>query len=122
MANSQKCIRIGGKHSDLEDIGKDTYHHTFFEMLGNWSFGTYGKEETCSMALDLLVNVYRLEVDALYFTYFGGDEKLGLEADYETKSIWLRLGVREDKLLPFGMRENFWEMDVVGKFDMFCML
>ena len=122
MANSQKCIRIGGKHSDLEDIGKDTYHHTFFEMLGNWSFGTYGKEETCSMALDLLVNVYRLEVDALYFTYFGGDEKLGLEADCETKSIWLRLGVREDKLLPFGMRENFWEMDVVGKFDMFCML
>ena len=122
MANSQKCIRIGGKHSDLEDIGKDTYHHTFFEMLGNWSFGTYGKEETCSMALDLLVNVYRLEVDALYFTYFGGDEKLGLEADYETKSIWLRLGVREDKLLPFGMRENFWEMDVVGKFEMFCML
>ncbi len=74
------------------------------------------------MALDLLVNVYRLEVDALYFTYFGGDEKLGLEADYETKSIWLRLGVREDKLLPFGMRENFWEMDVVGKFEMFCML
>lgn len=114
VANSQKCIRIGGKHSDLDDIGKDTYHHTFFEMLGNWSFGTYGKLETCSMALELLVNVYKLDVNGLYFTYFGGDEKLGLEADLETKNIWLRLGVGEEKLLPFGMKENFWEMDVVG--------
>lgn len=114
VANSQKCIRIGGKHSDLDDIGKDTYHHTFFEMLGNWSFGSYNKEETCSMALELLVNVYKLDINGLYFTYFGGDEKLCLEADLETKNIWLKLGVKEEKLLPFGMKENFWEMDVVG--------
>ena len=114
VANSQKCIRIGGKHSDLDDIGKDTYHHTFFEMLGNWSFGNYGKETACKLALELMVNIYKLNVNGLYFTYFRGDENLNLEPDFETKNIWLKLGIKEDKILPFGMRENFWEMDVVG--------
>ncbi len=115
VANAQKCIRIGGKHSDLADIGKDTYHHTFFEMLGNWSFGSYGKQASCRMALDLLVNGYKLHKSGLYFTYFGGDQALGLPADLETKAIWLALGVAESHLLPFGMRENFWEMDSVGR-------
>lgn len=113
-ANSQKCIRIGGKHNDLDDIGKDTYHHTFFEMLGNWSFGVYENEKACEMALELLVNVYGLNVDALYFTYFAGDSTLGLEPDSRTKNIWLRLGIPAARVLPFGMSANFWEMDEVG--------
>jgi alanyl-tRNA synthetase len=113
-ANSQKCIRIGGKHNDLDDIGKDTYHHTFFEMLGNWSFGAYDTEKTCEMALDLLVNRYKLNIDGLYFTYFAGDNNLGLSPDLATKNTWLRLGVLENHILPFDMKCNFWEMDVVG--------
>ncbi len=114
VANSQKCIRIGGKHSDLNDIGKDTYHHSFFEMLGNWSFGTYGKEAACRMALDLLVNVYKININGLFFTYFGGDDTLNLKPDLETKNIWLKLGVNSNHVLPFGMRENFWEMAELG--------
>ena len=101
VANSQKCIRIGGKHNDLEDIGKDTYHHTFFEMLGNWSFGSYSNEKACQMALDLLVNRYKLNINGLYFTYFGGDKSLGLEPDLRSKNIWLQLGVPEKQILPF---------------------
>jgi alanyl-tRNA synthetase len=114
VANSQKCIRIGGKHSDLNDIGKDTYHHSFFEMLGNWSFGTYGKEAACRMALDLLVNVYKININGLFFTYFGGDDTLNLKPDLEIKNIWLKLGVNSNHVLPFGMRENFWEMAELG--------
>lgn len=114
IANSQKCIRIGGKHSDLDDIGKDTYHHTFFEMLGNWSFGTYNTEMACSFAFDLLVNVYKLNLNGLYFTYFAGNKNLGLAEDLEVKNIWLKLGVPEKQILPFDMKSNFWEMDTVG--------
>lgn len=114
VANSQKCIRIGGKHSDLDDIGKDTYHHTFFEMLGNWSFGAYQKELACKMAIELLVDIYKINPQGLYFTYFAGDKSLNLEPDLETKSIWTKLGIKEDHVLPFGMKENFWEMDIVG--------
>lgn len=114
VANSQKCIRIGGKHSDLEDIGKDTYHHTFFEMLGNWSFGNYKKETACRLAIELLVDIYKINPRGLFFSYFGGDKNLNLEPDLETKAIWLKLGIKEDHILPFGMKENFWEMDTVG--------
>jgi alanyl-tRNA synthetase len=113
-ANSQKCIRIGGKHSDLDSIGKDDNHHTFFEMLGNWSFGKYGKEDACKYALQLLIDTYKLDMKRLYFTYFAGNSQLGLESDIETKKIWTMLGVPEANIVPFGMKENFWEMDVTG--------
>ncbi|KZC13771.1 Alanine--tRNA ligase, mitochondrial [Dufourea novaeangliae] len=114
VTNSQKCIRISGKHNDLDVVGNDTYHHTFFEMLGNWSFGDYFKKEACLYAWDLLTKHYGLKKDLLYITYFGGNEQLGLEPDLECKDIWLSIGVAKDKVLPFNMKDNFWEMGVNG--------
>ncbi|KAL7297401.1 hypothetical protein TKK_0009782 [Trichogramma kaykai] len=114
VANSQKCIRVGGKHNDYETVGLDSYHHTFFEMLGNWSFGDYFKEDACRYAWDLLVNVYGIKKEFLYVTYFGGNEKFNLKPDLECKEIWLNIGVPEDKIIPFGMTENFWEMGPTG--------
>ncbi len=83
-------------------------------MLGNWSFGTYDKQTACSLALNLLVNVYKLDMSRLYFTYFHGNDALNLNADLETKMIWSRLGVPDGQILGFGSRENFWEMDQTG--------
>ncbi|CAI9616609.1 unnamed protein product [Staurois parvus] len=113
-ANTQKCIRAGGKHNDLDDVGKDVYHHTFFEMLGSWSFGDYFKELACKMALDLLTKEFGIDIDRLYVTYFGGNEAAGLEPDLECKQIWFNLGLPEERILPGSMKDNFWEMGDTG--------
>ncbi|XP_058244042.1 alanine--tRNA ligase, cytoplasmic-like isoform X1 [Hemibagrus wyckioides] len=113
-ANTQKCIRAGGKHNDLDDVGKDVYHHTFFEMLGSWSFGDYFKQLACKMALELLTQDLGIPLERLYFTYFGGNPEAGLECDDECKQIWLDLGVAEERILPGNMKDNFWEMGDTG--------
>ncbi|KAF4522661.1 hypothetical protein B566_EDAN012103 [Ephemera danica] len=113
-ANSQKCIRVGGKHNDLETVGNDGTHHTFFEMLGSWSFGDYFKERTCSMAWQYMTETLRLQPQDLVVTYFAGDERERLAADEETAQIWRNLKVTGERLLPGSMKDNFWEMGPVG--------
>lgn len=113
VANSQKCLRVSGKHNDLEDVGHDTYHHTMFEMLGNWSFGDYFKDEAIEYAWDLLTNVYKIDKSRLYVTVFGGDNSEGLEIDKEAEEIWEKY-VPADRIIYGSKKDNFWEMGDTG--------
>jgi len=113
--DTQKCIRVSGKHNDLEEVGVDTYHHTFFEMLGNWSFGDYFKEEAIPWAWELLTGVWKLPKDRLWATVFGGDEADGLPRDEDSARIWReRTDIDPEHVLFFGREDNFWEMGDTG--------
>ncbi|MFN3800556.1 alanine--tRNA ligase, partial [Belliella pelovolcani] len=113
VANSQKCLRVSGKHNDLEEVGVDTYHHTMFEMLGNWSFGDYFKKEAIEWAWELLTKVYQLPKDRLYVSVFGGDDKDGLDKDMEAFDLWKNI-VSEDRIIFGSKKDNFWEMGDTG--------
>lgn len=109
---SQKCVRAGGKHNDLDEVGKTARHHTFFEMLGNFSFGDYFKEDAIRFAWDLLVNEYKLDPERMWFTVFEGDVEV--PADDEAARLWVKAGARPERILRFGRKDNFWQMAETG--------
>jgi alanyl-tRNA synthetase len=113
IADTQKCLRVSGKHNDLEEVGHDTYHHTMFEMLGNWSFGDYFKKEAIEWGWELLTDVYKIDKDRLYVTVFKGDKKEGLAKDTEAYKNW-KLWIPEDRILLGSRKDNFWEMGDTG--------
>ncbi len=112
-ADTQKCLRVSGKHNDLEEVGVDTYHHTMFEMLGNWSFGDYFKAEAIAWSWELLTEVYKIDKDRLYVTIFEGDSAEGLPKDEEAFTEWKKC-IAEDRILPGKKKDNFWEMGDTG--------
>ena len=113
IADTQKCLRVSGKHNDLEEVGVDTYHHTMFEMLGNWSFGDYFKKEAIAWSWELLTEVYKLDKDRLYVTIFEGDSKENLPKDEEAFNEWKKV-ITEDRILLGNKKDNFWEMGDMG--------
>ncbi len=113
IADSQKCLRVSGKHNDLEEVGVDTYHHTMFEMLGNWSFGDYFKKEAIEWAWELLTEVYKIDKSIIYVTIFEGDEEDGLARDTEAYDLWKNL-IAEDRIINGNKADNFWEMGAQG--------
>ncbi|UZX27115.1 alanine--tRNA ligase [Riemerella anatipestifer] len=113
IADTQKCLRVSGKHNDLDDVGRDTYHHTMFEMLGNWSFGNYFKKEAIAFAWELLTEVYKISKENLYVTIFEGDATENLERDQEAYNCW-KTYIAEDRILNGNKKDNFWEMGESG--------
>lgn len=113
MTDSQKCLRVSGKHNDLEEVGHDTYHHTMFEMLGNWSFGDYFKKEAIAWAWELLTEVYGIDKDRLYVTIFEGAESEGLVRDNEAHDFWAE-HISEERIIDGNKHDNFWEMGETG--------
>lgn len=113
VSDSQKCLRVSGKHNDLEEVGHDTYHHTMFEMLGNWSFGDYFKKEAIDWAWEFLVEEMKLDKDRLYVTVFEGDEKDGVDRDDEAAEFWSKY-ISKDRIINGNKKDNFWEMGDVG--------
>jgi alanyl-tRNA synthetase len=113
IVNTQKCLRVSGKHNDLEEVGVDTYHHTMFEMLGNWSFGDYFKKEAIDWAWELLTKEYKIDIDRLYITVFEGDEADGVPVDQESIEIWKK-HIDENRIILADKKDNFWEMGDVG--------
>lgn len=113
IADTQKCLRVSGKHNDLEEVGIDTYHHTMFEMLGNWSFGDYFKKDAIEWAWELLTEVYKIDKEMLYVTIFEGDASEGLERDTEAYDLWKQF-IPEDRILNGNKNDNFWEMGDQG--------
>ena len=111
-ASSQKCLRAGGKHNDLDEVGKTARHHTFFEMLGNFSFGDYFKEDAIRFAWDFLVNELKLDPERMWFTVFAGDDEV--PADEEAIALWQKVGARPERILRFGRKDNFWQMAETG--------
>ena len=110
--SSQKCLRAGGKHNDLDEVGKTARHHTFFEMLGNFSFGDYFKKEAIEFAWDLLVNQFKLDPERLWFSVFEGDDEV--PPDDEARALWEKVGARPERVLGFGRDDNFWQMGDTG--------
>ncbi|WP_299147565.1 alanine--tRNA ligase [uncultured Dokdonia sp.] len=113
LTDTQKCLRVSGKHNDLEEVGKDTYHHTMFEMLGNWSFGDYFKEEAIAWAWEFLTEVVKVDKDSIYVSIFEGDESEGLERDQEAYDIWTK-HIDESRIINGNKKDNFWEMGAQG--------